>query len=39
VANAPDPELDASLAETEAMLDAFTDGAYARALEKARAAP
>jgi hypothetical protein len=35
---APDAELDTQIAEVEALLDAFTDGAFARALAKARAA-
>lgn len=35
---APDAELDSQIAELEALLDAFTDGAFARALARARAA-
>jgi hypothetical protein len=31
-AAAPDPELDAAIAESEALLDALTDGAFGRAL-------
>lgn len=33
---APDPELDDSISELEALLDSFTDGAYTRALARAR---
>jgi hypothetical protein len=36
-AAAPDAELENSIAEAEALLDAFTDGEYMRALERARA--
>jgi hypothetical protein len=35
-AAAPDAELDVAIAEAEALLDAFTDGAYAEALASAR---
>ena len=35
----PDAELDTAIAEAEALLDAFTDGAFAEALARARAAP
>jgi hypothetical protein len=35
-AAAPDPELDAGIAETEALLDAFTEGGYGRARAEAR---
>jgi hypothetical protein len=35
-AAAPDPELAVAIAEIEALLDAFTDGAYAKALARAR---
>jgi hypothetical protein len=35
---APDAELDTQIAELEALLDAFTDGGFGRALARARAA-